>query len=74
MHNLLPVAREAQRRGVLGGIVSAADFSEELAEFRGRVPVMTAGDLVSQLSAGARREILAEAFRFIVNDENPDGF
>ena len=39
MQNLLPVAREAHRKGMLGGIVSASDFSKELAEFTGQVPI-----------------------------------
>src|SRR6266576_927437 len=32
MNNLLPVAREALRRGLLGGILTAQDLSEDLHE------------------------------------------
>jgi hypothetical protein len=63
MHNLLPVAREAYRRELLGGIVSAADFSGELAEFAGKVPILTAADLKSQLGIAERSEIARKAFQ-----------
>src|SRR5579871_5768282 len=63
MNNLLPVAREADRRGLLGGIVSAGDFSAELKEFSGRVPIVTAQSLVGLISGRERQRIMAEAFR-----------
>ena len=44
MQNLLPVAREAHRRGLLGGIVASESFSKELAEFVGQVPIVTGAD------------------------------
>jgi hypothetical protein len=63
MQNLLPVAREAHRRGLLGGIVSSADFSKELAEFVGQVPIVTAAAVNSQLGIGERSHIAVEAVR-----------
>lgn len=63
IQNLLPVAREADRRGVLGGIVSACDFDRELAEFSGRIPIVTARSLISQLSIVHRHKIAFEALR-----------
>jgi hypothetical protein len=63
MHNLLPVAREADRRGVLGGIVSAWNFDEELAEFSGRIPIVTVRSLISQLSVVQRHKIGVESLR-----------
>lgn len=63
MQNLLPVAREAQRQGLLGGIVSASDFSKELAEFTGQVPIATAADLTSQLGIRDQAQIASEALR-----------
>jgi hypothetical protein len=62
MQNLLPVAREAHRRGLLGGIISSSDFSRELAEFDGQVPIATAAELSSQLGFGGS-QIANEAFR-----------
>jgi hypothetical protein len=49
INNLLPVAREALRRGLLGGILTARDLSAELREFVGVVPIVSAEDLVRQL-------------------------
>lgn len=63
MQNLLPVAREAHRRGLLGGIVTVANFSKELEEFVGQVPITTAAALKSQLSSGDQRQMCVEAFR-----------
>jgi hypothetical protein len=63
MQNLLPVARAADRRGVLGGIVSAGDFERELAEFSGRIPIVTAQSLISQLSIVQRHKIAVESLR-----------
>src|SRR5580704_14804305 len=48
INNLLPVAREALRRGLLGGILTARDLSPELREFVGVVPIVSAQDLVHQ--------------------------
>lgn len=59
--NLLPVAREAHRRGQLGGIVAFSDFSKDLAEFIGHVPIVTAEALVSQLGIRQRIEVAKEA-------------
>jgi hypothetical protein len=63
MQNLLPVAREAHRRGLLGGIVSSSDFSKELAEFIGQVPIVTVADLNSQLGFREQARIVTEAAR-----------
>ena len=61
MQNLLPVAREAQRRRLLGGIVAAGNFEHELKEFSGRVPIVTADSLVSQLTTTQRYQAGVEA-------------
>jgi hypothetical protein len=63
IQNLLPVAREADRRGVLGGIVSAGNFDVELAEFSARVPIVPARSLIAQLSIIQRQKIAVEALR-----------
>lgn len=49
INNLLPVAREALRRGLLGGILTAGDLSAELHEFVGMVPIVSARELTRQL-------------------------
>src|SRR5579862_3250009 len=61
MQNLLPVAREAHRRELLGGIVAFPNFANDLAEFVGHVPIVTPGTLVSQLGLHERIEITREA-------------
>jgi hypothetical protein len=65
MHNLLPVAREAQERGLLGGIVSGARSLEPLREFSGRVPMVTGQSLISLLSMRERRSIAREAMQAV---------
>ena len=50
VHNLLPVAREALRRGLLGGILTMDDLSAELHEFAGRIPIVSAREIIGQLS------------------------
>lgn len=47
--NLLPVAREALRRGLLGGILTSGDLSVELHEFAGLAPMISAEELICQL-------------------------
>ena len=54
INNLLPVAREALGRGLLGGILTAGDLSAELHEFVGVVPIVSATELSSQLGMLAR--------------------
>ena len=61
MQNLLPVVREAHARGLLGGIVSSSDFSQQLAEFAGEVPIVTAAELNSRLGCGEQVRIASEA-------------
>jgi hypothetical protein len=65
MQNLLPVAREAERRGLLGGIVSSGNFSKDLQEFGGRIPIVRANDLISQLGIRERRSIVGETVRVL---------
>lgn len=64
--NLLPVAREAARRGMLGGIVAAADCRDELSEFVGQAPIVTPRSLAAQIGLGQRYGIRAEALRVFV--------
>lgn len=54
INNLLPVAREAFRRGLLGGILTAQDVSAELREFAGLVPIVSAEELIGQMGMGER--------------------
>jgi hypothetical protein len=54
INNLLPVAREAFRRGLLGGILTAGDLSAELHEFVGQVPIVSAEQLCGQLDIRER--------------------
>jgi hypothetical protein len=54
MNNLLPVAREALRRGLLGGIVMAGEFHTELREFVDVVPMLSADDLIGRLGPSVR--------------------
>lgn len=49
MNNLLPVAREALRRGLLDGILTTEGVSAELHEFVGVVPIVSAEELLGQL-------------------------
>ena len=60
INNLLPVAREADRRGLLGGIVLSDDCSGELAEFRNRIPMITMGALIAQLGISEKFKIAME--------------
>jgi hypothetical protein len=61
LQNLLPVARDAHQRGLLGGIVAAGDCGAELQEFSGSVPIVTVRDLVAQLGIRQRYEIESES-------------
>ena len=54
LNNLLPVAREALRRGLLGGILTARDLSAELHEFVGLAPIVSAEQLLGQLGIRER--------------------
>jgi hypothetical protein len=63
MNNLLPVAREARRRGLLGGIVTGGDFSSHLTEFAGEIPVISIKQLVADLPLKERARNLKEFFR-----------
>jgi hypothetical protein len=54
MNNLLPVAREALRRGILGGIVMGGNFRAELHEFVGAVPIVSTQTLVARLPVQVR--------------------
>ena len=54
MNNLLPVVKEALSRGLVGGIVTNGDFSKELHEFAGTVPVISVRQLVAQLGIRER--------------------
>jgi len=63
MQNLLPVVREALGRSLPLGIVSAADYSKELAQFKGHVPIVTTDDLISQLGIRERFRIAVSAVR-----------
>jgi hypothetical protein len=54
INNLLPVAREALRRGLLGGILTARDFSAELREFAGVAPIVSVEQLIRQLGLRER--------------------
>jgi len=60
MKNLLPVAREARRRGLLGGIVTAENYSNELREFSGISPIVSASDLTPPLTTSERVALLSE--------------
>jgi len=64
--NLLPVAREALRRGLLGGIVTGADSLAQLSEFEGAVPIVSARQLLGQLGLRDRAKNalrVADVFR-----------
>jgi hypothetical protein len=61
INNLLPVAREALRRGLLGGILTAPDLSAELHEFVGLAPIVSAEQLLGQLSVQERVRTVARA-------------
>jgi hypothetical protein len=61
VNNFLPVAREAHNRSVLGGIFTAQNLSQELKEFAGNTPVLSAEELVSQLGLLERWKIAVRA-------------
>ena len=63
MNNLLPVAREARRRGLLSGIVMGGDYISFLGEFVGAVPIVSIQQLMSELSVSERAKNLAQLFR-----------
>lgn len=63
VNNFLPVAREAQRRTVLGGIITAQDLSRTLDEFADNIPVVSADKLVSQIKMFERWKIVVRAVR-----------
>jgi hypothetical protein len=60
--NLLPLVRAAERKNLLGGIVAAGEYPE-LAEFAGRVPIVTLGSVAGPLGPGARLGLVLEARR-----------
>jgi hypothetical protein len=49
LNNLLPVAREAHRRGLLGGILTVRHVSTALKEFAGVVPIVLADEVIGEL-------------------------
>jgi hypothetical protein len=53
-NNLLPVAREALTRGLLGGILTVENSSVELHEFTGAVPIVSVKQLLGQLNITER--------------------
>jgi hypothetical protein len=54
INNLLPVAREALHRGLLGGILTTQDVSKELQEFAGVTPIVSVEQVIGQLSLPER--------------------
>lgn len=52
VNNLLPVLREALRRGTVSGIVTGGDYRSELDEFVGVVPVVSIQDVVGCVKSG----------------------
>lgn len=65
MNNLLPLAREAQKRGLLGGIVAASSTLATVSEFREETPVVTLRELGSQLALGDRLRVAVEACKIV---------
>ncbi len=63
VNNFLPVAREAHRRGVLGGIFTAQNLPQELKEFVGNAPVVAADELIGQLGLLERWKIAGRAVK-----------
>ena len=63
LNNLLPVAREALRRGLLGGILTTENVSTELREFFGVVPIVSAEELLGQLSLRERVSVAVQVAR-----------
>jgi hypothetical protein len=63
VNNMLPVAREAFRRGLVGAILTSGDLSVELAEFAAAVPIITEQELVGQLSISERLRNVARIAR-----------
>ena len=60
MNHMLPVALEADRRGLLGGIVGL-DAVPDIPEFAGRIPMVTVNSLVSNLKFKQRTEVAAKS-------------
>jgi hypothetical protein len=63
VNNMLPVATEAFRRGLVGAILTFGNFSEKLADFAEAVPIITEQQLVRQLSIPERLRNLARMAR-----------
>ena len=59
INNMMPVATEAFRRGLVGAILTSGNFSEKLADFAESVPIITEQELVGQLSVPERLRNLA---------------
>jgi hypothetical protein len=62
LRHLMPVAREAHRRGVLRGIVSLVDLPP-MKEFGDQVPIITAKKLLSNLTFKEKIKIASDASR-----------
>ncbi len=62
LRHLMPVAREAHRRGILRGIVSLVDLPA-MEEFGNRVPIIKAKTLLSNLTFKEKIKIASDARR-----------
>ncbi len=62
LRHLMPVAREANRRGILRGIVSLVDLTS-MKEFGEKVPIITAKTLLSNLTFKDKLKIASDASR-----------
>lgn len=63
MQNLLPVTREALRRGLLGGIISSFPRSKTrgvLHEFVGKIPILNSEELITQIGFRERGKMFSE--------------
>jgi hypothetical protein len=60
MNHMLPIALEADRRGLLGGIVGL-DAIPNIPQFAGRIPMVTVNSLVSNLPFKQRTEIASKS-------------
>jgi len=63
VNNMLPVAREAFRRGLVGAILTSGNLSVELADFAEAVPIITEQELIGQLSIPERIRNVARLAR-----------
>jgi hypothetical protein len=60
LNNFLPVAREALRRGMLGGILTGPDLSSELREFVGVVPVVSGEEIAREFGVVDRLRLAVQ--------------